>query len=167
MTFVLSVSTAFSPDLFFRALWFVAFTSASQPTFTCSKLTIETLEQSCETCSKLTIKLPKRRHRFGGFIFNIEHISHLCSSVSIVNFEHVIAGWDKLNIACVGKYFFLRPKPRNFTVTIVSALRRFHDHLICGTDLRVTINSLWQSIFFALTSRKITKSLTLALKLSY
>ena len=24
---------------------------------------------------------------------NFEHISHLCSSVSIVNFEHVIADW--------------------------------------------------------------------------
>ena len=28
---------------------------------------------------------------FGGFIVNFEHISHLRSSVSIVNFEHVIA----------------------------------------------------------------------------
>ena len=34
--------------------------------------------------------------RFGGFIVNFEHISHLCSSVSIVNFEHVIAGWDNI-----------------------------------------------------------------------
>ena len=32
-------------------------------------------------------------HRFGVFIVNFEHISHLCSSVSIINFEHVIAGW--------------------------------------------------------------------------
>ena len=31
--------------------------------------------------------------RFGIFIANFEHISHLCSNVSIVNFEHVIAGW--------------------------------------------------------------------------
>ena len=31
--------------------------------------------------------------RFGVFIVNFEHISHLCSSASIVNFEHVIAGW--------------------------------------------------------------------------
>ena len=31
--------------------------------------------------------------RFDVFIVNFEHISHLCSSVSIVNFEHVIAGW--------------------------------------------------------------------------
>ena len=30
-----------------------------------------------------------------GFIVNFEHISHLCSSVSIVNFEHVIAGWEE------------------------------------------------------------------------
>ena len=51
---------------------------ASQPAFTCSKLTKETLEQRCEICSKLTIKTPKRR---------------LCSILSIVNFEHVIAGW--------------------------------------------------------------------------
>ena len=48
------------------------------PAFTCSKLTRETLEQRCEICSKLTIKTPKRRQ---------------WPSVSIVNFEHVIAGW--------------------------------------------------------------------------
>ena len=56
---------------------------------------IETLEQRCEICSKLTITPPKRRQwcRFGGFIVNFEHISHLCSSFSIVNFEQVNAGW--------------------------------------------------------------------------
>ena len=32
-----------------------------QPVITCSKLTIETLEQ-CVKCSKLTIKTPERRH---------------------------------------------------------------------------------------------------------
>ena len=59
------------------------------------KVTIETLEQRCEICLKLTIKTSKRRQwrRSGIFIFNFEHISHLISSVSIVNFEHVIAGW--------------------------------------------------------------------------
>ena len=31
--------------------------------------------------------------RFDVFIVNFEHISHLCSSVSIVNFEQVNAGW--------------------------------------------------------------------------
>ena len=30
---------------------------------------------------------------FGVFVVNSEHISHLCSSVSTVNFEHVMAGW--------------------------------------------------------------------------
>ena len=35
----------------------------------------------CEICSKLTIKTPERRH------------GTPCSCVSIVNFEHVIAGW--------------------------------------------------------------------------
>ena len=29
------------------------------------------------------------------FIVNFEHILHLCSSISIVNFEHVIAGWER------------------------------------------------------------------------
>ena len=67
----------------------------SQPAFTCSNLTIETLKQRCGICSKLTIKTPKRRkwRRFGVFIVNFEHISHLCSIVSIIYFEHVIAGW--------------------------------------------------------------------------
>ena len=31
--------------------------------------------------------------RFGVFIVNLEHISHLCSSLSIVNFEQVNTGW--------------------------------------------------------------------------
>ena len=35
--------------------------SSSQPAITCSKLTIETLEQEVK-CSKLTIKMPERRH---------------------------------------------------------------------------------------------------------
>ena len=59
-----------------------------QATITCSKLTIGTLEQSCEICSKLTIKTPKERRwrRFDVFIANV-------SSVSIVNFEQVNASW--------------------------------------------------------------------------
>ena len=70
----------------------------TQPAFTCSKLTIETLKQRCEICSKITIKTPKwcqrcQWHCFGVFIVNFEHISHLCFSVSIVNPEHVIVGW--------------------------------------------------------------------------
>ena len=71
---------------------------STQPAITCSKLTTETLEQRCEICSKLTLKTPKRRHwcRFGVFIVNFEHISHLCSSVPIVNFEHEISGWVSL-----------------------------------------------------------------------
>ena len=48
-----------------------------------------------EICSKLTVKPSKRRKwfRFGRFIVNFEHISHLCSSVSIINFEQVNASW--------------------------------------------------------------------------
>ena len=74
---------------------------------TCSKLKIETLEQRYEICSKLTIKTPKRRHwrRFGVFIVNFEHISHLCSSVSIASFEQVNVGWVIIKTA---KNCFLR-----------------------------------------------------------
>ena len=52
--------------------------------FTCSKLTTETLEQDVKyvTCSKLTIKIPERRH--------------WSSSVSVVNFEQVHAGWGTI-----------------------------------------------------------------------
>ena len=42
----------------------------------------------------MTPKLRQWR-RFGVFIVNFEHISHLYSSVFIANFEHVTAGWEK------------------------------------------------------------------------
>ena len=78
------------------SVWYLLLPLLSQPEFTCSKLTIETLEQRCELCSMLTIKTPKRRQwgRVGVFIVNFGHISHLCSSVSIITFEHVISGLD-------------------------------------------------------------------------
>ena len=55
------------------------YNKVSQSAITSSKVTIETLEQRCEICSKLTIKPPKQLHwrRFGSFIVNFEHISHL------------------------------------------------------------------------------------------
>ena len=39
--------------------------------------------------------------RFGGFIVNSEHISHLCSSVSIVNFEQVNPGWGMFSLILI------------------------------------------------------------------
>ena len=41
----------------------------------------DTRDTKCEICPKLTIKTPERCqwHRFGGFIVNFEHISHLVS----------------------------------------------------------------------------------------
>ena len=59
---------------------------------------METLEERCEICSKLTIKIPERRHRSGVFIFSFEHILHLSSSVSIVDFEQVNVSWDDIFI---------------------------------------------------------------------
>ena len=84
-----------SPENFAKVLNEWLLFSPFQPTITCSKLTIETLEQRCEIFSKLTIKTPKRHQwrRFGVFIVIFEHISHLCSNVSIVNFEQVNANW--------------------------------------------------------------------------
>ena len=53
---------------------------ACQPAVTCLKLKIETLKQGVnQICSKLTIKIPC--------------YSTPCSSVSIVNFEQLNAGW--------------------------------------------------------------------------
>ena len=51
---------------------------SSHPVFTCSNLTIETLEQDFK-CLKLTIKIPERSRwcLSGVFIVNTEHISHL------------------------------------------------------------------------------------------
>ena len=50
----------------------------------------------CEMCSKLTVKIPERRQwrRSGIFIVNFEHNFTPFSTVSIVNFEQVNAGWD-------------------------------------------------------------------------
>ena len=50
-------------------------------------------------CSKLTIKTPERRQwrRSGVFIVNFETYFSPCSSASIVNFEHVIVGWEICN----------------------------------------------------------------------
>ena len=84
----------------------------SKPAFTCSKLTKETVEQRCEICSKLTIKTPKRRrHRFGVFFVNFEHISHLGSSVSIVRFEHVITSYFLVIMHLKRMKFVLIVKP--------------------------------------------------------
>ena len=49
----------------------------------------------CEICSKLTIKIPERRQSRRSSIFgvNFEHILHLFSSVSIVDFEQVNVSW--------------------------------------------------------------------------
>ena len=58
----------------------------------------------CQLCSKLTIKTSERRHwrRSGVFIVNFEHKSP-CSSISIVNFEHIFAGWEDLFV-CSGAF---------------------------------------------------------------
>ena len=59
---------------------YLEFTAAFNPVdITCSKLTIEILEQGVKYVQKVTIKTPERRQwRCSGvFIVNFEHISHL------------------------------------------------------------------------------------------
>ena len=69
-----------------------------------------------EICSKLTIKTPERHHwrHSGVLIANFEHIPHLafpsCSSVSSVNFEHVISGWVKIRFLTAPNKIRTEPK---------------------------------------------------------
>ena len=67
----------------------------SQPAFTCFKLNNRNTRTRCEICSKLIIKTPERRHwrRCGVFIIKLWTYFTPCSSVSIVDFEQVNAGW--------------------------------------------------------------------------
>ena len=53
------------------------------------------IRKKYEMCSKLTIKTYKRRQwcRCGVFTVNFKHISHILSSVSMVNFEQVNICW--------------------------------------------------------------------------
>ena len=72
-----------------------------QLTFTCSKSTIETLEQSVkyEICSKLTTKTPKRllRRHYGVFIANLKQISHLVLVFLLLTFNRKMStDWLKL-----------------------------------------------------------------------
>ena len=50
----------------------------------------------CEICSTLTTKTPEQRQwrRSGVFVVNFEKYFTICTSISSVNFEHVIAGWE-------------------------------------------------------------------------
>ena len=63
------------------------------------KVNNRSTRRKCEICSKLTIKIPERRHcrRSGIFIVNFEHFTP-SSTVSIVNFEQVNAGWDCIKL---------------------------------------------------------------------
>ena len=61
---------------------------------------------SCKICSKLTIKTPDLRHwsRSGAFIVNFKTHFTPCSSVFIVNFVQVNAGWvtlPKQSVQCL------------------------------------------------------------------
>ena len=62
------------------------------------KVNNRNIRTRCEIFSKLTKKTPQRRHWFlsGVFIVNFEHISAPCSSLSVVNFEQVNAGWETI-----------------------------------------------------------------------
>ena len=72
----------------------------SQPAITCSKLTIETLEQGVKYTNGVVLV---------SLLLTL-NIFHTFSSVSIVNFEQVNAGWDafdSLQIALIYKPLIL------------------------------------------------------------
>ena len=76
----------------------------------------------------------KVNNKANGFIVNFEHISHLCSSVSIVNFEHVIAGWERFfstQPQLIGPQFMFTifafmSSPRSINVMSRSSIFHFH-----------------------------------------
>ena len=59
------------------------------------KVNTRNIRTRCKIYSKLTIKIPEQCHWCcsGVFIVKFKHISPY-SSVSIVNFEEVYAGWE-------------------------------------------------------------------------
>ena len=68
----------------------------TQQTITCSKSTIETLEQGVKyvqwICSNITMKAAEWHwHRSGVFFVKFEYLSQLVLVFSIVDFEQVIA----------------------------------------------------------------------------
>ena len=64
------------------------------------KVNTKNTRTRCEICSKVTIKIPERCQRRQYFA--------PCSSVSVVNFEHVIAGWARVNFELLwGNGFFM------------------------------------------------------------
>ena len=69
------------------------FLEETQLAFTCSTLTRNT-RTKVWNMFKVNNKDTKTMPRFGVFIVHFEHISHFCPSVSIVNFEHAIAGCE-------------------------------------------------------------------------
>ena len=85
----------------------------TEPVITCSKLTIETLEQgvNCELCSKLTIKIPERRHDvvLVSLLITLKHISHLVL-VFILNIVHITLNvqLSAAYILCLGDSFRTR-----------------------------------------------------------
>ena len=61
----------------------------------------------CEICSKLAIRIPERHHwrRSGIFIVNFWTYLTPCSSVSVVNFEQVNAGWQEIHFNYLFPYW--------------------------------------------------------------
>ena len=76
-----------------------------QSAITCSKLTIETLDQGVKYF-KLTIKTPERRQTSWTYFTS-------CSSVSIVNFEQVNSGWEGYLGLCQTSFMELLAKMNN------------------------------------------------------
>ena len=96
--------------------------------------------------------------RFGVFIINFEHISHLCSSASIVNFEHVncrlgnCSWWyhfDCQNSVGIVFHSFSSNKDTPNKLIFNTYLLLLNIHIIITLFLlgKVKIIALWRTLF--------------------
>ena len=89
----------------------------TQPGFTCSKLTIETLEQGVKYAQKLSITTPEQRQwrRSGVFIVDFEHVSHLALVLLLLTLNIYMPTGNKCKEASSNKSLFQHRGRLGFT----------------------------------------------------
>ena len=84
----------------------VSFLVEIQPAFTCPKLKIETLEQGVMFVRVFIVDFEHISHRvvLVSLLLTL-NIFHTLFTVSIVNFEHVIVGWERITSSVFSSEF--------------------------------------------------------------
>ena len=80
----------------FLSLWFSF--KPFQPSVPAGNYMFKVNNRNTRTNVWNTFKVNNKASKTMPFIVKFEHISHLCSNVSIVNFEQVNAGWDYFTV---------------------------------------------------------------------